>query len=224
MTKREIIYSVFEKLKILTDDSDLTEEFISSLIDSKRAMLLKQQFGKSPWDMPLQAQQEICLTLEVADAIDGVTCFGKILRSKLKLPSSVKIRGKQGPLLVRKMDRMQISINIVPIERLPFLGHNQFLANQLYAAVDYDGKLYLFSNNSSHMFLSALKVTDVFEAPDDATEMSCDTEFSYIDPWDQDYPIESAMVDPLVNIIMQELTKTLSLPQDNVNDAEDARN
>ena len=224
MTKREIIYTVFEKLKIQTDDSDVTEELISSMIDTKRAMLLKQQFAKNPWHMPIEIKQEICVGLEVADSVQGVACLGKILRTSVPLPSSIKVKGKEGPLNIRKMDRTAININLVPIERLPYIGYNSFIGAMLYAAIDYDGRLYFTSTRKSHLFLEEVKVSDIFEHPDTAYKLECNTDAATIEAWDQPYPIEVGMVDPIINMIAQDLGRTLQMPEDNVNDAEDVRN
>ncbi|MCP4910149.1 MAG: hypothetical protein GY907_05525, partial [Bacteroidetes bacterium] len=59
MTKYELIYTVSEKLNILSDDSNISEELISSLLDTKRAMLLKQQYAKNSWHMPIEIKQEL---------------------------------------------------------------------------------------------------------------------------------------------------------------------
>ena len=71
MTKREIIYTVFAKLNILSDDTHVSEELVSSLIDTKRAMLLKQQYAKNTWNMPIEIKQELCLNLELVKRVDG---------------------------------------------------------------------------------------------------------------------------------------------------------
>lgn len=222
MTKRDIIYSIFEKLKLYTDDSDFSEEFIASLIDNKRAMLLKQQFGSNPWKMPIEVKQELCVDLEVTEKVNGVACFGKILRTTLALPASIKIKGKEGPLNIRKADRQEIAINLVPIERFPFIGSNPHTSMMLYAAIDYDGKLYLASNKTSHLFLESIKVTDIYENPDDAQALMCNADTS-VEPWDAEYPLEASMADPLINIILQELLISLQIPSDDINDAEDGR-
>ena len=94
MTKNEIIYTVYEKLNISSDDSDYSEELISSLIDSKRAMLLKQQYAKNAWHMPIEIKQELCLDLELVDADEGYCTAGKIMSTKLSIPKSIKIKGK----------------------------------------------------------------------------------------------------------------------------------
>ncbi len=54
MTKLEMIYTVVEKLKLHSDDSNFSKELISSLIDTKRAMLLKQQYAKNSWQIPME--------------------------------------------------------------------------------------------------------------------------------------------------------------------------
>ena len=64
MTKREIIYQVLEKLNIHSDDSKLSEELVSSLIDTKRALLLKQQYATKGWH-----NTEIPLTLVAIERV-----------------------------------------------------------------------------------------------------------------------------------------------------------
>jgi hypothetical protein len=214
---------VFEKLKISSDDSDITEEFIASLIDTKRALLLKQRFSKNGWSIPNEVKQEVCMDLEVAASIDGMTCLGKILRTKLQVPNAIKIKGKEGPLNVRLYDRKDIALNIVPIEKLPFVGYNGFVSNMIYCALDYDGKLYLTSARSQHLFLEAIKITHVFESPEAVFPLECNDLTDVNDVWDIDYPIEISMVDEIVQMIVKELVVTLQIPEDNVNDADDRR-
>lgn len=224
-TKRELIYTVFEKLKINSDDMDITEEFVSSLIDSKRAMLIKQKLDKTPWATNPEIIQEICMDLENIDVIDGMTCFGKILRTKNPLPKSIKVKGKMGPITVRRMDRVSLLINTIPLERLPFVGYNSFISAMIYAAQDYDGRLYLVSNQKNHHLLESIKVADVFETPDKASELKCITsgDIESCEPWDEDYPIEDSMKDDLINLIVRELSPTLGIPDDSNNDSDGDR-
>tara|TARA_R110000868_G_scaffold33860_3_gene122637 strand:- start:851 stop:1552 length:702 start_codon:yes stop_codon:yes gene_type:complete len=222
MIKREIIYTVFEKLNILSDDSHITEELVSSLIDTKRAMLLKQQYAKSAWHMPIEVKQELCMDLELVNAVDGYSCAGKILSTKVKLPSSIKIKGKEGPLNVRLSDGKAIAINVIAIERIPFLFENKFTQHLTYCAVDFSGKLFLISKDNKHKFLKSIKVTDVFEAPDAARELMCNVDLTK-EAWEDEYPIEASMSDMVVQMIVQDLTRSLGIPGDNTNDAADDR-
>ena len=222
MTKREIIYTVFEKLNILSDDTKVTEELVSSLIDTKRAMLLKQQYAKNSWHMPIEIKQELCMDLSLVDSVSGYSCAGKILSTSVALPRSIKIKGKEGPLAVRKLDGMEIALSIVAIERIPYLFENKYTQHLMYCAVDFDGKLYLISKDDKIRFLKSIRVTDIFENPDTASVLSCDADTN-IDSWDAQYPVESAMSDVITDLIVKELTRSLSLPGDRINDAADAR-
>lgn len=222
-TKRELIYTVFEKLNISSDDTDITEEFVSSLIDSKRAMLIKQRYSTNSWNTPTEIKQELCLNLETVGNIDGMSCFGKILRTKEKLPKTIKLKGKETPINVRRYDRTSIPINIVPIERLPFVGHNSFISQLVYAALDFDNKLYLVSNQKKHHLMEVIKVSDVFENPDDAFEYKCSDDGESCDNWDNEYPLEKSMQDDVINLIVKELASSISIPGDNKNNANDLR-
>lgn len=221
MTKREIIYTIFEKLNIHSDDTKLSEELISSLIDTKRAMLLKQQYAKNAWHMPIEIKQELCLNVSLVDKVSGYSCAGQILSTSIPLPRSIKIKGKEGPLIVRKADSTEIAINIVPVERLPFLFENRFTQHLTYCAVDMNGKLLLISKDNKLRFLKSIRVSDIYEQPDNAHALGCDT--PNVEPWDLYYPVESAMVDTIVDLVTKELTRSLGIPADKVNDAADDR-
>lgn len=222
MTKREIIYTVYEKLNILSDDTHISEELVSSLIDTKRAMLLKQQYAKNSWHMPIEIKQELCLDIGLVDKVSGYSCAGKILATSIALPNSIKIKGKEGPLTVRKSDGGEMALNIVAIERVPYLFNNKFTQHLTYCAVDFDGKLYLMSADNKLKFLKSIKVTDVYESPDVARELTCTLDATK-EAWDVDYPIESSMADIVITEIVKDLTKTLLIPEDKVNDSEDDR-
>lgn len=222
MTKRELIYIVFEKLNISSDDIKTSEELVSTLIDSKRAMLIKQQYSKNSWNVPIEIRQELCLDLELTDRIEGYGCSGKILATKLILPRSIKIKGKDGPLSVRKQDGVQIALNIIPFERVPYLFENRFTQKMLYATVDFNNRLFMISKDDKHRFIKWIKVTDVFERPEIASVMECSVDQT-LDVWDIDYPIEEAMADAVVDLVVKDLTRSLGIPEDKINDAQDGR-
>lgn len=223
MTKKELIYTVFEKLKINSDDMDITEEFVSFLIDSKRAMLLKQRFDKKPWAMPTETKQELCMSLEVVAKVADMACFGRIVRTTVALPSSIKIKGKEGPMTVRKYDSSAIHVNIVPLERIPFIGNNPFTDQMVYGAIDYDNYFYLISASSKLNLMTEIKIADIFEDPDTAATLVCNASDDDCEVWERDYPVELSMVDDIVKLVVQDLSRTLNIPDDKVNDADGER-
>ncbi len=265
MTKNELIYTVYEQLKITSDDNELSREFVSSLIDSSRATLIKQTYGNKSWNIPIEIKQELCLGLEPVSNIDGLTCFGKILRTKNKIPSGISIKGGEGAVLsVRTYDRKKLNINIVPAERLPLIGHNPYTAGMLYAALDVDSHLYFTSASNKHMMMEAIKVEGVYEYPSIALEYQCreKSEFNNLvggvnvetggqerlaqtstsapdyssglsdslpwqvpapeEPWDVDYPLEAAMQDDLIKMVIAKLSVRFQVAEDKINDATDA--
>lgn len=223
MTKNELIFTVFEKLQIESDDTDISSELVSSLLDSKRALLLKQQYSGKGWNIPREVKQELCLSTKLVDSVSGYSCAGKILQTNEELPKTIKIKGKEGPLLVRKPDNTVIALNVVPVERLPYLFSNKFTAMLTYCAVDYDGKLLLISADNKLKFLKSIKVTDVFEAPGMALDFECKNVNPNVDPFEIEYPMEAGMADAAINMVVQELTRSLMLPGDEQNDATDDR-
>jgi|TARA_B110000881_G_scaffold219338_1_gene240939 hypothetical protein len=231
-TKRELIFTVMEGLKIQSDDTDVSQELISSLIDAARATTLKQMYGNKDWNLPIELRQEVCIELAPADSVDGATCLGKILRSTERLPKGISIKGGDGALLrVKRYDRQATQINIVPVERLPMIGHNTFTANMVYAAVDVDRYLYLVSANKKHMFMEAVRVDGVYESPELAAELKCkdgiftsaSAKVPDCEPWDEEYPLELALQDIVLGVVMKGLATRLQLPEDNINDSEDKR-
>ena len=264
MTKNELIYTVYEQLKTSSDDTDISKEYLSSLIDSTRASLIKQTYGNKAWNIPIQIKQELCLGLEPVSNIDGLTCFGKILRTKDKLPAGISIKGAEGAMLsVRTYDRKKLNANIIPAERLPLVGHNPYTSGLLYAALDVDSHLYFTSGSSKHMLMEAIKVEGVYQYPSNALELQCRERAEFdnlvngvntdtggqdykvdtaapsiesesniveglpwkvpapVEPWDVDYPLEAAMQDQLVVMILQQLISRGQMPEDNTNNAED---
>jgi hypothetical protein len=268
MTKNELIYTVYEQLKVTSDDNELSREFISSLIDSSRATLIKQVYGSKGWNIPIEIKQELCIGLEPVSNIDGLTCFGRILRTKQRVPAGISIKGAEGAILaVRTYDRKKLNINIVPIERFPVLGHNPYTAGMLYAAIDVDSRLYFTSGSDKHMMMEAIKVEGVYQYPSIALDLECRERATYedleggintgtggqdgaankaapqiptvpvepaglqdqlpwaipapIEPWDVDYPLEAAMQDQLMAMVMQKLSVRFSIGEDKINNAND---
>jgi hypothetical protein len=270
MTKNELIYTVYEQLRITSDDNELSREFVSSLIDSSRATLIKQTYGNKSWNIPIEIKQELCLGLEPVSNIDGLTCFGKILRTRDKIPSGISIKGGEGAMLsVRTYDRKKLNINIVPVERLPLIGHNPYTAGMLYAALDVDSHLYFVSGSNKHMMMEAIKVEGVYEYPSIALDFECreKSEFNNLvdgvnestggqdqsraavpaptvptapvepailqdqlpwaipspqEPWDVDYPLEAAMQDDLIKMVLAKLSTRYQVAEDKINDSTDA--
>ncbi len=223
ITKRQIVFSVLERLQIYSDDANITEEFVSSLIDSKRAMLIQQKLTKSIWRAPNEIKQRLCINLALTDKIEGYCGGGNILKSIDPLPTSIRVRGKEGPLLVSRIDGTSININIIPLERIPYISSNRFTSHLIYCAIDTDGRLIFISNDMKHKYLKFIRVTDIFETPSEAMMYDCDIDLDNNEIEDLKYPVEAAMVPSIIDLVVKDLSRTISIPEDRDNNATDDR-
>ncbi len=217
MTKLEIIYDIKEKLKITSDDADLTTEYISHLIDVKRATLIKQSYSNLTKTLPGLLYQDLCMELEVAPLIQGMKCYGTILRTKNTLPKVINVSGREDLYLVRPLDILSAAYNQVPIERFAYLGNNRFLGNQIYTAIGTDRRIYFYSAQVDHKMIENVSIKGIFESTAEAAELSCDQ--SCIDDYNAEYPLEGYMVNEVVNLIVKELIQPLQIPGDELNDS-----
>lgn len=222
MTGNEIIYDIREKIKIHGDDIDIVDEYLFHLVNVKRALLLKQRFGKTSRNIPEEVKQIICVPMEPSNDIEGICDDSTLLvKSSIKIPNSIEIGGRSALVSVRTKSVSSQFINMVPIERFPNIGYNKYLKNQIYVAIDADNKLYAKTTGSPTLF-EELKVTGVFFNPEEAFNLSCGNESENCEAYDREYPIESYIVSDLVNLIVQELASGLQIPEDKMNNADES--
>lgn len=183
-------------------------------------VLIKQTFSTVTKAIPIACMSEICLNLEVVDSIPGSSICGHILRTREVVPTVVNISGREDLITVRSIDNMTTGFNSIAIERFPFLGHNRYLNNQIYTAINTDGRIYFYSKRDKFMLMSKVIARGVFESPSIANSMSCN---SVCDDLDNEYPIEGYMIDDIVSLIRKDLIVTLQIPNDEKNDSRDDR-
>lgn len=222
MTLREIISDVREKLKLTSDDIDIQDEYIAHLVNIKRALLIKQRFMKFTRNLPEEIKQIMCIDLEVIERIDGAACFGHVLASKQTIPNLIEIGGRSALVAIRTLDILHSNLNIVPVERLPYVGINKWLRDQIYVALDANNKLYLKSSNDLHLNLEQIQVIGVVQNPEEADALSCNTSDDTCEYFDKTYPIESYLVHDMINLIVQELSPGLQLPDDKINNSDES--
>lgn len=224
MKLRNIVYDIRERLKLNSDDIDITDEYLIHLINVKRVFFTKQRFSKFTRNVPEEVKQVICIDLEPIETIVGQPCFGDILASTTAIPSTIEIGGRSSIIGVRFYDKLYPYLNIIPIERMPFVGYNRFLQKQIYVALDADNKLYFTSANPQHLNLKKIQVIGVFSDPEEAINSSCtsDSDNSNCDILDKEYPVENYMIHDIVNSIVKELAPTLQIPNDKVNNADES--
>lgn len=218
ITLRKIVFDISELLNANSDDSRFSEEHIAYTVGNKRNMLLKQYMSNLTKEIPLEATQAVCLSLEVDDA-----CLDdeKVLKSILKVPSTLHNTGRSGLVkVVSNGSHFTKNFNTIEYSRLPYLKGKKYIGTQTFIAVDPDSYLIVYNTEDRHILIDELKVIGIFEDPEAAYLLSCEDNSK--DFWDVPYPIESALVDMLKTQVVKELSTKYQLPEDEINDGEDS--
>ena len=219
-TYKELTYMVLDELKLHSDDAIYTEEHIMFLLGKYRAFLLKQRYSDVKKQIPESNYQTICLDLIEVPAISGEPCEGgSYLRSKKKIPFLMKI----GNPKIYPVDYYQGEITYVSRERMRYVGYNKYLKNIIYASIGPDNYLYFKSFNPQYLYLEKARMTGIFEDSQAASELQCPNENddTVCDILDKTFPIEGVLIPPLIQLVVEELTKTEYKPEDKENNSAD---
>lgn len=215
-TYRQLVYMVLDELKLISDDSSFSEEHIMFLLSKYRALLLKQRYSDIKKEVPLSNYQTICLDIEEHEGIEGFPCEGVYMRSTQKIPETIHI----GLSRVFPEDYFNGEITYVSKDRFRYVGHNKWLCNIIYATKGPDGYLYLKSSNPQLYYLEKVKFTGVFSDAEEASKLECEQAES-CDILDQEFPLEDAIIPPLIELIVKELSGAIYKPEDSENNAAD---
>lgn len=218
----EIIYAALDILKERADDAYYTEEHMLFLAKQMRAVLLERKYSKSRnkafASVSSENTQQICLTLSPADLLPG-GCSGAWLRSDGEVPDTLDI---YDGTLTTVSEMLFSPVTLIPAERMPYVGHNKWLLNIIYAAIASDNHLYLTSANSQFLFLKKVKMEAVFSDPEKAAEYSCDPEEgAACDILNTEFPLEAALVPSCIELMVQEIMGSKYVPEDKNNNAAD---
>lgn len=218
-TYRQLVYMVLDELKGSADDFTFTEDHVMFLLSKYRAFLLKQRYADIKKPMPESNYQTLCLELIEVPAIAGVPCEGgSYLRTKAKIPFTMKV----GNPKVYPVDYFQGSnITFISRDRMRYVGYNKFMQNIIYCTLGPDNYLYLPSNNPQFIYMENIRFTAVFEDSETASELECNEDGKICDTIDRTFPIEEALVPPLIELVVKELRQAEYTPADEKNNAND---
>lgn len=219
-TYRQLVYLVLDELKLISDDSVFTEDHIIFLLNKYRAFLLKQRYSDVRKEIPLSNYQTLCLSLEEHEGIEGLPCEGTYMRSTKKIPETMNI----GQSRIHSDDYFNGEITYVSRDRMRYVGYNKYLKNIIYASIGPDNYLYFKSSNPQYLYLEKVRMTGIFEDPQAALELQCPDESSdtVCDVLDSTFPIEDALIPPMIELVVKELLGAEYRPKDDSNDANDA--
>lgn len=218
---KEIVSMVLDMLKVTSDDAVFTEDHIVFLAGRYRSFLLKQRYSSDQKkQIPESNYQTLCLDLEKVEAIPGMPCEGGyLLRTTKEVPATL-------PCGITRMftsgSYYKGDVTFVTKDRMKYVGHNKWLQNIIYACLDPSGRIYLNSANPQFLYLKQAQFTGIFENAEEASELECDNDGNKeCDILDRDFPLEDALIAPLIELISKELSPSIAATEDKQNDAQD---
>lgn len=163
MDLNKLVYEVKEFVGAMSDDRYLDDRYVTHLINVNRADILKKDTNRKPGKTMGEVNQTISVDLSpVSSAIrDGVALSCKVVRSTNPLPRLVYSSSIFQFLKVRPAGMRFAPIEYVEWQRVPYLT---FEFPVIYAAIDVDYYLYLFSPNNDEDIKYAA-ITGVFDEP-----------------------------------------------------------
>ena len=103
-----------------------------------------------------------------------------------------------------------------------YTGYNKWTKNLIYASKGPDDYLYLKSENPQYLYMEKLRMTAVFEDFEEAAQLACDEDGIVVcDKLDAQFPIESAQVPIIIELVVKELLGVKYQPKDKNNNAAD---
>lgn len=218
MTLRELVFMVLDECKIHSDDSYFNEDHVSFLLSKYRSFLLKKELEKENKNLSSANAQTICLDLMEVPAIEDFDCSGSYLRSTEKIPSIVN----EFKVQLYPLDYYQGEIIFTSRERMRYTGYNKWTKNLIYASKGPDDYLYLKSENPQYLYMEKLRMTAIFEDFEEAAQLACDENgVTVCDKLDAQFPIESAQVPIIIELVVKELLGVKYQPKDKNNNAAD---
>ena len=211
-TYRELIYSVLDRIKAISDDSIITEDHVIFTIDKVRAALLYQKYGEVKREVIESNYQTLCLDLE--QVVNSDVCGEVYMRTTKSIPSLLNI----GNTSIYPLDFYKGNIDFVSRERMKYVGYNKFLQNVIYASLNPDGHVYLKSKNPQFLYLEKISITGIFENAMEASELECS---QICESWDRVVPLEEDLIPILIETVVKDLLGALYRPADEQNNMSD---
>lgn len=210
---------VLDMLKVTSDDAVFTEEHVIFLAGRYRSFLLKQKYANDlKKQIPESNYQTICLDMQI---VNGEVCINApYLRSEQEIPSLLPT----GTIRVYPTGiDFDHNIEFTTADRIRYVGNNKWLQNIIYAARGNDNHLMMKSQNPQFLYLRKATLRGIFENAEEASDLECDNQGNEeaCDILDRDFPLEDALIAPLIELVSKELSPSIAAPEDKANDAND---
>jgi hypothetical protein len=226
MTVNKLVYDVREALKQYMDDSEISDRYIIYLWNLKRSKYLRNDLNNLQKTVDNSVTQKLCMELEevsINDCNIDYEC-DTIVRTKQVVPKPLELNLGSAITSVRPTNKIALSFNFLNKERAINSKHSKF-PKGIYAFLDTDMHIYLISETPTVNLIECITVSGIFEDPLELMNYTnccgCDDEIPCYDLDLTDYPLPAHHVDSIRGEIVTTLIKTLQIPEDKNNNADD---
>jgi len=212
MILKELIYEIRESFNLMSDDESITNELIAFFIKSARATILQQRYSDPRNIVPSVVYQSL---------IVGV---GINAQSTISIPTILKTTGNpNAPIKITAKDiadtHLSIPLNVVTMERLPFVGHNIYTSDQIFCALDEQGTIIFNGHNNLYKLINKVVVRAIFEDPEAVYAITNPNQ----DFWLSKYPLAENDWMDIRKIVDPKIERILGTPKDTLNDETEER-
>lgn len=224
-TLNDIVFSILDVVKPRNlTSSVITEELIKQYIKVVRAKLLREDLNKGHTVDSYIIQSLGCIPLVEVDKSEcclyATGC--KILRTSVKIPSTIEMHSRQMFTRVGPVDRYDVSYQKIEAERVPFSGYNKYTKDlKKYFTLNNDGYLYLLVREGDLLdnSLEVISVQGIFEDPEELSKYTNCSTGQVCFSADSQYPIKEHMLPVLIELVIKKFIGVQSQsPIDNSND------
>lgn len=217
MTLLHHIYAIKNLINkgIASDDSRFSNELIAHLLKTTRSVLIERKADKYYFISP-QSYQSLCVPLELgtfANCCEGpeVDCY--ILKSTIPIPKVLNTRWGDY-LMVLTLDGRTISKTSISANDLSKYSITN--VNPKVGWFIHDEHLYILNNTQLVMVL----LNGLYADPKEISDLNCaPVPGDCPDLYEEEFPIDSDLVDPLYKMTLEYLVKAYSIPEDNESNA-----
>ena len=223
----ELLYDIREAIHAFSDDSELDDRYLLYLYNIKRAKYLRQDLNNYQKTIDNSILQTLCLSLE---QVSGDECSveyscGTLLRSTQPIPTPIELHTKVAITKVKPTVKLGVPFNFISKDKAPYIENAPF-KNAIYAFIDVDKYIYVYSATEDYRLLECLTVTGIFEDPislkDYSTCCGCDSDDNACFSVDEsEYPLQPHYIDVIRDEIIKDILRTMQVPKDKINNSTD---
>lgn len=212
-TQREIIYAIKSILRggLISDDDKISDRQVAFHIDAVRALLLRQQYNKGQSLSENNLQHLLCMPIQSVDtSFDpnfNLDC--EVYKTVTPIPKPIEAKGRDLITSIRAPEFGGFTYEFIPYTRLPYARNTRFKRP---LAVMFNSYIYILDAP----YTEQISISGIFEQPNELAEYD-DCAGNQCFTWDNVYPVSSHLVDPIIKMVVEELTLSLKVMQDRTN-------